>query len=113
MAAALLRMGLNDEAGAFIRWYARFQREDGNVPCCVDRKGPDWLPEHDSHGEFIFTVAEHYRFSGELRLVEELWPAVRRAVAWLEKLRGERLTAAYREPERIACYGLLRPRLPH
>jgi hypothetical protein len=113
MAAALLRMGLNDEAGAFIRWYARFQREDGNVPCCVDRKGPDWLPEHDSHGEFIFTVAEHYRFSGELRLVEELWPAVRRAVAWLEKLRIERLTAAYREPERITCYGLLPESVSH
>jgi hypothetical protein len=113
MAAALLRMGLNDEAGAFVRWYARFQRGDGNVPCCVDRKGPDWLPEHDSHGEFIYAVAEHYRFSGDRRLAGELWPAVRRAVAWLEKLRGERLTPAYREPERIACYGLLPESVSH
>jgi hypothetical protein len=113
MAAALLRMGLNDEAGAFIRWYARFQREDGNVPCCVDRKGPDWLPEHDSHGEFIFAVAEHYRFSGDRGRVAELWPAVRRAVAWLEKLRGERLAPPYRDPERIACYGLLPESVSH
>jgi hypothetical protein len=113
MASALLRMGLPDEAGAFIRWYARFQREDGNVPCCVDRKGPDWLSEHDSHGEFIFAVAEHYRFSGDRRLVEELWPAVHRAVAWLESLRAQRLTPAYREPERIACYGLLPESVSH
>jgi hypothetical protein len=113
MAAALLRMGCSAEAGEFIRWYARFQRADGNVPCCVDHRGSDWLPEHDSHGEFIFAVAEYYRFSGDRRLVEELWPAVRRAVAWLEQLRGERLTPAWRTPQHIACYGLLPESVSH
>ena len=113
MAAALLRMGRSAEAGDFIRWYARFQRVDGNVPCCVDHKGPDWLAEHDSHGEFIFAVADYYRFSGDRRLVEELWPAVRLAVAYLEQLRSERLTPAYRAPERIACYGLLPESVSH
>jgi len=113
MAAALLRMGLSAEAGAFIRWYARFQREDGNVPCCVDRRGPDWLPEHDSHGEFIFAVAEYYRFSGDRALVEDLWPAVRRALAYLELLRSQRLGTGYQAPERIACYGLLPESVSH
>jgi hypothetical protein len=113
MAAALLRMGRSAEAGEFIRWYARFQGADGNVPCCVDRKGPDWLAEHDSHGEFIFAIADYYRFSGDRRLVEALWPAVRRAVAWLERLRSERLTSAYRAAERIACYGLLPESVSH
>jgi hypothetical protein len=113
MAAALLRMGRNAEAGDFIRWYARFQRTDGNVPCCVDRKGPDWLAEHDSHGEFIFAVADYYRFSGDRRLVEELWPAVHLAVAHLERLRSERLTPAYREADKLACYGLLPESVSH
>jgi hypothetical protein len=113
MAAALLRMGRSAEAGDFIRWYARFQRADGNVPCCVDSKGPDWLPEHDSHGEFIFAVADYYRFSGDRCLVEELWPAVRLAVAYLEQLRSERLATAYCTPERIACYGLLPESVSH
>jgi len=113
MAAALLRMGRSTEAGDFIRWYARFQRADGNVPCCVDHQGPDWLPEHDSHGEFIFAVADYYRFSGDRRLVEELWPTVRLAVAYLEQLRSERLTPACRAPERIACYGLLPESVSH
>jgi F5/8 type C domain len=113
MAAALLRMGRSSEAGEFIRWYARFQGADGNVPCCVDRKGPDWLAEHDSHGEFIFAVADYYRFSGDRRLVEELWPAVRLAVAWLEQLRSERLTPAYREADKQACYGLLPESVSH
>jgi hypothetical protein len=113
MAAALLRMGRNAEAGEFIRWYARFQRADGNVPCCVDRKGPDWLAEHDSHGEFIFAVADYYRFSGDRHLVEELWPAVRLAVAYLERLRSERLTPAYRDTDKRACFGLLPESVSH
>jgi hypothetical protein len=113
MAAALLRMGRSAEAGDFIRWYARFQGDDGNVPCCVDSKGPDWLAEHDSHGEFIFAVADYYRFSGDRRLVEDLWPAVQQAVAYLEQLRSGRLTPAYRTPERIACYGLLPESVSH
>jgi hypothetical protein len=113
MAAALLRMGRSTEAGDFIRWYARFQGDDGNVPCCVDRTGPDWLAEHDSHGEFIFAVADYYRFSGDRRQVEDLWPAVQRAVAYLEQLRSQRLTPAYQDPEQLACYGLLPESVSH
>ena len=39
--------------------------------------GPDWLPEHDSHGQLAFTVAEYFRFTGDRDLARELWPAVR------------------------------------
>jgi F5/8 type C domain/Bacterial alpha-L-rhamnosidase 6 hairpin glycosidase domain len=113
MAAALLRMGCSAEAGEFIRWYASFQGADGNVPCCVDRKGPDWLAEHDSHGEFIFAVADYYRYSGDRRLVEDLWPAVRRAVDYLEQLRSQRLTPAWREADKQACFGLLPESVSH
>lgn len=113
MAAALLRLGHATEAGDFIRWYARFQAADGNVPCCVDRKGPDWLPEHDSHGEFIFAVADYFRFTGDRGLVEELWPAVLKAVAYLEHLRSQRLTPDYRVPNKRACFGLLPESVSH
>src|SRR5208337_3160504 len=43
MSAALLRMRHVDEVREFIRWYAPHQRDDGFVPCCVDRDGTDWL----------------------------------------------------------------------
>ncbi len=46
-----LRVGRSAEACEFVRWYAPHQAADGNVPCVVDRTGPDWLPEHDSHGQ--------------------------------------------------------------
>jgi hypothetical protein len=107
MAAALLRAGCREEACAFIEWYVTFQADDGNVPCCVDERGPDWLVEHDSHGELIFTVMECYRFTQDRALLLRLWPAVLKAVRYIEQLRASRLTAEYRTPELRARYGLL------
>ena len=107
MAAALLRVGRHAEAGEFARWYATYQAPDGNVPCCVDRNGPDWLAEHDSHGELIFAVMEHFRFTGDRTFLAELWPAVRRAVDYLEALRATRLGPEFDSAELLARRGLL------
>jgi hypothetical protein len=107
MAAALLRMGCADEVRDFLRWYAPWQAPDGNVPCAVDRSGADWLPEHDSHGQLVFTVAEHFRITGDPVLARELWPAALRAVGYLESLRELRCTPEFRAPDRRACFGIL------
>jgi hypothetical protein len=107
MASALLRVGRHAEAGEFARWYATYQAPDGNVPCCVDRNGPDWLVEHDSHGELIFAVMEYFRFTGDRAFLTELWPAVRRAVDYLEALRATRLTPEFETVELRARQGLL------
>jgi hypothetical protein len=107
MAAALLRLGAADAVRDFLRWYAPYQREDGNVPCAVDASGADWLPEHDSHGQLAFTVAEHLRITGDAALAAELWPAVRGACGYLERLRSSRLTPEFESGERRACYGIL------
>jgi hypothetical protein len=107
MAAALLRMGRADEVRDFLRWYAPHQAADGNVPCCVDREGPDWLPEHDSHGQLVFTVAEHFRFTRDRAFLVEMWPAVLRAVDYLESLRSERLGPDYAAGPKRACHGIL------
>jgi hypothetical protein len=107
MAAALLRMGCASEVRDFLRWYAPYQADDGNVPCAVDRSGADWLPEHDSHGQLAFTVAEHFRLTGDRELAAELWPAVLRATGYLERLRDLRCTPEFRTPEKRACWGLL------
>src|SRR5215467_1445158 len=63
MGAALLRIGDQRALPEFVKWFARFQRKDGFVPCCVDRSGPDWLVEHDSHGQLIYGVMESFRFT--------------------------------------------------
>jgi len=89
MSAALLRMRHAEEVVEFIRWYAPYQRADGFVPCCVDRDGPDWLVEHDSHGELIVVIADCYRFMEDANFLEECWPFVVKAVGCIEGLLDE------------------------
>jgi hypothetical protein len=88
MSAALLRMGCVDEVRDFILWYAPNQRADGFVPCCVDSEGIDWLVEHDSHGELVALIADHYRFTADRDLLTESWSFIERAVGCIERLLG-------------------------
>ena len=86
MSAALLRMGHVKEVAEFICWYAPHQRADGFVPCCVDGNGPDWLVEHDSHGQLIAAIADCYRFGADARFLARSWPRVVQAVGCIESL---------------------------
>lgn len=112
-AEALLQMGLAREVGRFLRWYARHQAEDGRIPCCIDGRGPDWTPEHDSEGAFVYALAEYWRFTGDLALVRQLWPTVVRAIEHLARLRAQRMTPAWRTPATRAYYGLLPESISH
>jgi hypothetical protein len=92
MSAALLRMGRAGEVRDFLRWYAPFQRDDGFVPCCVDRAGVDWLVEHDSHGEWLAVIADYFSFTSDHDLVRELWPGIETAARFIEiALQGDGL----------------------
>jgi hypothetical protein len=86
MSAALLRMGRAEEVREFIRWYAPFQRADGFVPCLVDDNGPDWLVEHDSHGQLIGLIADYYRFTTDAQFLKESWTFVAKAADCIEAL---------------------------
>jgi hypothetical protein len=109
----LLRLGHAQEVREFIEWFASFQYENGKVPCCVDQRGADPVPEHDSHGEFIFLVAEYFRYTGDRALVERMWPSVRGAAAYLDSLRRTLRTPEYRMPDRRHFFGLLPPSISH
>jgi hypothetical protein len=113
MAAALLRVGQSAEACEFVRWYATHQRSDGNVPCAVDHNGPDWLAEHDSHGELVFAVMECFRFTRDRAFLAEMWPAVQRAIGYLETLRATRLGPEFDAPALRARRGLLPESVSH
>ena len=111
--SALLRLGQADVVRDFAEWFAGYQYADGKVPCCVDARGSDPVPEHDSSGEFIYLVAEYYRYTGDRGLAERLWPAVAKAAAYLDSLRQLRRTDEYRAPDRIQFFGLLPPSISH
>lgn len=113
ISAALLRLDYAADVARYAEWYAPFQFPSGKVPCCVDRRGADPVPEHDSGGELIYLIAEYYRYTGDRALVERLWPHVAATVDYLDSLRRERMTPEYRTPERRAFFGLLPPSISH
>jgi F5/8 type C domain len=110
---ALLRLGHEDVARDFLRWYTPYQFASGKVPCCVDGRGADPVPENDSHGEFIFLVAELYRYTRDRSLLEAMWPHVDAAAGFMESLRQSERTAANLAPGRRAFYGLLPASISH
>jgi hypothetical protein len=108
--AAMLRLGRRDEVRDFIEYYAKHLRDDGYVPCCVGPAGADPVPEHDSHGQFIYLIAEYYRHTGDRALLEAQWPNVTRVVAFIETLRAQRMTDKYKGTE---FFGLVPESISH
>jgi hypothetical protein len=110
---ALLRLGHDKEVKEFIDWYAQYQYDNGKVPCCVDEHGATPVPENDSHGEFIYLVAEYYRHTGDKAELEKMWPHVAKAVAYMDSLRHERMTQQYTIGANKPFYGLLPQSISH
>lgn len=110
MSEALLRSGHADVAGAFVSWYAPHQFTTGKVPCCVDARGADPVPENDSPGELLFAVGEWWRYGHDRAGLLALWPHVERTVAYMDRLRASERTPANRG---TALYGLMPASISH
>lgn len=110
---ALLRLGHPEPVKEYIEWFAEYQYENGKIPCCVDDRGADPVPEHDSSGEFIYLIAEYCRYTKDLDLARAMWPRVDAAAEYLDGLRQERRTDEYRTPEKERFFGLLPPSISH
>ncbi|HEV2685561.1 MAG TPA: coagulation factor 5/8 type domain-containing protein, partial [Actinomycetota bacterium] len=110
---ALLRLGHPAAAADYLRWYAPHQFANGKVPCCIDARGADPVPENDSPGEFIFLVGEVYRYTHERALLEEMWPHVEAAARYMGTLRHSEREGASKSGERAASYGLLPASISH
>ncbi len=70
--SALLKSGIVKEVKDFIYWYADHIYDNGKVPCVVDSRGPDPVPENDSHGEFIYLVKEYFNFTKDTTFLREM-----------------------------------------
>jgi hypothetical protein len=109
-AEALLRMGHAQEARDFLEWFAPYQFENGKVPCCVDARGSDPVPENDSHGELIYLIAEVARYTQDRTLAEKMWLHVDKSTRYMDELRASERSEANRGTEK---YGLLPPSISH
>ncbi|MEB1529991.1 discoidin domain-containing protein [Xanthomonas sp. WHRI 7945] len=108
----LLRLGRADVAREYLGWYAPYQFANGMVPCCVDDRGSDPVPENDSHGELIFGVADYYRYSGDRAFLEKMWPHVLAAYEYMEQLRLSERTEENRA-RNPAFYGMMPVSISH
>ena len=88
IADALLRLGDIQAVREYVEWYTPHQFSDGKVPCCVDRRGSDPVPENDSEGEFIHLIAQLYRYSGDRAELQHHWPRIEQAIAYMDRLRA-------------------------
>jgi hypothetical protein len=111
--AALLRLGHAKEVKEFLEWFAPYQFDNGKVPCCVDARGSDPVPENDSHGEFIYLVAEYFRHTGDRATLEKMWPHVAKAFAYQDSLRLSRTTPEYQTGDKKVFYGLMPQSISH
>ena len=113
MSEALLRLGRPEPAREFLQWYAGFLFPNGKVPCCVDVRGADAVPENDSSGEFLYGVMEYFRFTADRSFLEAMWPKIVLAVGYLDTMRKQRMTAEFESGERRLFYGLLPESISH
>jgi hypothetical protein len=112
---ALLKLGITDEPKHFLEWISEFQYENGAVPCVVDTRGPDPVPEHDSHGQLIFAIMEYFRFTGDTAFLRARWKNISAAIGYIQSLRAQRMTPEYKngDDEKRAYYGLVTESISH
>jgi F5/8 type C domain len=113
MVAGLLRLGEIDASREFIDWYAGFIFDSGKVPCCVDSRGADPVAENDSHGQYLYAVAELWRHTRDRAWLARHWPTVQRVLAYQEGLRQSERGARNRERGREHLFGLMPPSISH
>ena len=113
MVAGLLRLGEIDAARDFVDWYAGKLFASGKVPCCVDARGADPVAENDSHGQFIFAVAEVWRYTGDNAWLASRWPQVDAAVRYQAGLSQSERSDANRLPARQAFFGMMPASISH
>jgi hypothetical protein len=113
--SALLKSGIVEEVKEFIEWYAAHQYENGKVPCVVDSRGPDPVPEHDSHGQLIYLIKEYFNFTKDTTFLRSKNENVLNAVEYIQSLIAERSTDhfKYGNDSVRAYYGLVTESISH
>jgi hypothetical protein len=113
--SALLKSGLNEEVKQFIDWYSLFQYENGKIPCVVDTRGPDPVPEHDSHGEYLFLLKQYYNFTKDTSVLRDNASRISKTVEYIKFLIAQRSTDhfKYGNDSVRAYYGIMPESISH
>ncbi|MBN1154340.1 discoidin domain-containing protein [candidate division KSB1 bacterium] len=112
---ALLKLGIQDAARNFYEWYSRYQYDNGKIPCVVDFRGPDPVPENDSNGQFIYGIYQYFKFTHDTTYLRGKFDQVKKAIDYLDYLVSQRSTDyfAQGDDEVRAFYGILPESISH
>lgn len=113
--SALLKNGIVPEVKDYLNWYSNYLYENGKVPCVVDKRGPDPVPENDSEGEFIYAMREYYNFTKDLDFLKSKNDKILLTVSYIEKMIAERSIDKYKNGDNFlkAQYGLVPESISH
>jgi hypothetical protein len=113
--SALLKSGIHEEVKEFINWYSAHQYENGKIPCVVDSRGPDPVPENDSHGEYIFLVKQYFNFTKDTSLLRDQNDRVKKTVDYIQYLVSQRSADHYKHGNDSirAYYGIMPESISH
>ena len=112
--STLLKLGITDQVKDFISWYGQYQYPNGKIPCVVDTRGADSVPENDSHGQFIFAVYQYFLFTKDTSFLQSIFPKVVKTVDYIDYLVQQRSTADYKtKKELIPYFGLVPESISH
>lgn len=108
--AGLLQTGNPTEVKAFLDWFTPNVFPSGRVPCVVDQRGADAVPENDSNGELLYAFAHYFQYTGDTAFVKKHWQTLVRAADFIITMRNERKTPAY---EGTRYFGLVPESISH
>jgi len=113
--SALLKNGIVTEVKDYLQWYSTYLYDNGKVPCVVDRRGPDPVPENDSHGQFIYAIREYYNFSKDLDFLKKQNKNILLVSNYIKTLIDERSTDYYKNGNDSirSLYGLVPESISH
>ncbi len=113
--SALLKNGIVPEVKDYLNWYSNYLYENGKVPCVVDKRGPDPVPENDSEGQFIYAIREYYNFTKDLDFLKSKNDKILLDVSYIEKMIAERSTDKFKnENDSLrSLYGLVPESISH
>ena len=113
--SALLKSGIVNEVKDFVNWYSDNLYDNGKVPCVVDSRGPDPVPENDSNGEYIYLIREYFNFTNDTLFLKSKNEKVIKAVQYIEALISERSLEHYKNGSDSikTYYGLVPESISH
>jgi len=113
--SAMLKSGITEEVRAFIEWFVDYQFDSGKVPCVVDFRGPDPVPQHDSPGQLIFLIKEYFDYTKDTTFLRAKNHNILKAVGYMEYLIAQRSTDHFRfgNDSIRAYYGIVPESISH